>query len=142
MINEDTVTIGKSYLVIKQSLTWRGPLLVGRVGVAKWANYRGICLKFNDGSAYVLEFDCVSETQPNVKQKPSPFRTVPTSNNAKVGIYCYRLAKLPGDGFISMLGHIGSVCSIRWASDGVASVGFENGDSAVIPLSCLEDLRV
>lgn len=58
-INEDSVVVGNLYRVTKRPDKFGedAKRLVGMVGKAKWANYRGICLQFSNKSGYVFDFD-------------------------------------------------------------------------------------
>lgn len=140
MITEDTVVIGETYTVFGSSANLG--LLVGRAGIAKWANYRGVCLKFSDGSAYVVPFDCLVVGN-QIQPKKSLFRTHPTATNCQIGLYKYRLSKMPDNNDVSTLGRVGTNCKLSWVSGttNTAAIVFENcGCSAVVPLDCLEDL--
>ena len=141
MITEDTVKIGGKYRAIKQP---RGfgevAFLIGKIGAAKWSNYRGICLKFPDNSGYVIPFDCLESVE---ETKKNTFRAIPTANTAIYGQYRYRFAQMPeGDISIKLLGRLGQFCEILWTDRGSGScaVTFENGDTATISLTRLEDI--
>lgn len=144
MISEGTIRIGSRYKIIghtKTLLDRAGDMQcpsVGSIGICKWGNYRGACLKFPDNLGYIIPFDCLGE----VDEKPKfIFRSVPTNETAECGQFRYRFSKLPDEG-IQLIGKVGKLCQIRWTSgaDKVACVHFENGEECIVALSTLEDV--
>jgi hypothetical protein len=144
MLNENTIQGGKKYKVIGHSLAFLNRAddglcpAVGSIGICKWVNYRGACLKFPDGLGYVVPFDCLGE----VDDKPRlAFRSVPTLDTIVCNQFRYRVAKLPNEG-IQLLGKIGKLCKIVWASGvmKIAEIEFEDGEKIAVYLEMLEDV--
>ena len=139
MINERTIQIGQKYRVIKHLPLGFGPadIIEGSIGICKWGNYRGACLKFTN-YGYVIPYDCLGEVDEKLK---TIFRSVPTFNTAVINQFRYRLSKLPNEG-IQLVGKIGNLCKIRWINrmPGHAEVQFENGECYVVSLELLQDV--
>lgn len=152
MINEYTINIGDKYIITG------GPHcnLIGQIGIAKWTNYRGVCLKFPNGDGYIIPFDCLKELESKMVKQ---FREIPTAENVITGQFRYRLAKIPETYLsipIALLGQIGKTCRIEWSTSGaddLCYIVFQNdgesdetyinpkclSDGAYVNLNCLED---
>jgi hypothetical protein len=141
-ITEDNVQIGDTYRVIKKvdKFGTDAEDLIGKVGKAKWANYRGVCIKFPNTSGYVIPFNCLEKYY--VQEPPNPVKVPQTLNANNVVIHRkYKIARLNQDytGDPSILGKLGTMI---WASDisKGAMIKFDTGYEKFVPFSCLEDL--
>lgn len=149
MLNEHDIIIGELYRVIKgaSNLDALGPgALIGQIGKAKWANYRGVCLKFvfpDRSTDYVINYDCLEavdaqKTQSNLKR---PFRDVPTIRNVIRREYRYRFAKISDPPDPIFLGRIGQICKVSWINGaGRCQITFLDGDPGMCHLKNLEDV--
>lgn len=141
-ITEDNVQIGDVYRVIKkvEKFGTDAEDLVGKIGKAKWANYRGVCIKFPNSSGYVIPFDCLEIYHP--QEPPNPVKVPKSLNANNIVIHRkYKVATLNQDytGDAAILGKLGEVL---WASDTSkgAMLKFDSGYEKWVPFSCLEDL--
>ena len=141
-VTEDNVQIGEDYRVIKkvEKFGTDADDLIGRVGKAKWVNYRGICITFPNRSGYVIPFECLEKVHP--QQPPNPVNVPQVINANTVVIHRkYKVAKLSEDytGDPSILNKMGKVIFASDISRG-AMLLFDNGYQKFVPFSCLEDL--
>ena len=145
IINENTVVYGEYFRVIKkpEKFGHDAEKLVGKVGKAKWANYHGICLKFDDTSGYVIEFDAVERYTPVVSVNPVKETTL----NASTCVIHrkYKLIKYPDSWKGEDKDLVGQTGKVLWASctAGGAQMSFQTEKSMVkrvVPFDCLEEL--
>jgi len=141
-ITEDSVQIGDIFRVIKSVNKYGvdAKKLVGKIGKAIWANYRGVCMKFSDKSGYVIPFDCLEKYYP--QQPPNPVNVPKSLNANNIVIHRkYKVYILPQDfdGDMKILGQLGKV---MWASDVSRGVmlHFDDGYEKLVPFSCIQDL--
>lgn len=141
-VTEDTVQIGDIYRITKRPDKF-GPdadKLIGLIGKTKWVTYRGVCLKFPDGSGYIIPFDCLEKYQP---QKPPNPVIVPQALNAdNIVIHRkYKVLSLPQDfaGNTDILGKLGKVLFASGVSKS-AMLKFDDGYQKQVPFICLQEL--
>src|ERR1035437_7014856 len=140
-ITEDSVQIGSIYRVIKKVEKYGidAEKLVGKVGKSKWANYRGVCMKFTDTSSYVIPFDCLEKY--HAQEPPNPVKIPKTLDANNIVIHRKYKVIILNDyvGDPKILGKLGKVIWASAASKG-ALLRFDDGYERLVPFPCLEDL--
>ena len=143
-LSAETVAAGRKYKVIKEppaffnsSYHTVGQGLVGQVGICKWANYRGVCMRFPNGDGYIIPYDCIEEESAVRPRKI--FRSHPTPSTAEINKEIYRISRLP-DREIWSAGCLGKICSIIVIEDERDAVITVDGGATynLLPLNCLE----
>lgn len=143
-ITEDNVQHGEMFRIIRRPSNFGEDAenLVGKIGKAKWANYRGVCLMLEDSSGYVIAYDCLERFIELPKDRPNPVKVPEKFNASNVVIgRKYKFIKIPSGwgGDRDLLNEMGLVV---WASDvskGVRMV-FKKKKEYTIPFDCIADL--
>jgi len=144
-ITEDNFQFGELFIVTSkpENLHDNGDQLVGKIGKGIWANYHGICVKFDGGAGYVIYFENLERYNPN-RQIDNPVK-VPTKLSANNVVFGrkYKFTRIrPGSTSDHHL--IGQLAEIKWASDlngGGCRIAFATGEEMTVPFECLEEQK-
>ena len=143
-LDEDDIIKGELYIVHKAPEKYgEGKKLLGKVGKAKWINYRGVCLKFPDNSAYVIPYDCLARYTPPAAPNPVPVSKKLNATSIVIGRK-YKVKSVPGDWKeVEKRYAIGQFAIVTAATDlqgGRARMLFDNNLEKWMPFDCIEDL--
>ena len=114
--------------------------LVGQVGVCRWGDGNAVCLTFDDGRSFLIQYHCLIGISPKRK-----FRSSPTENNFEYHLQIYRLCKVPTryGCSTSVYGLIGKLCSITEYDNrkNLVIIYFDDEKNTLsVPLDCIEDV--
>lgn len=143
-INQDNVEFGEKFRIVKLPSNFgdAAQSLVGKIGKAKYANYRGVCLKLDDDSGYVIEFDALERIDEN-PTIPNPVKIPPQKISASTIVFGrkYKFIKNPTPGWVGNRSLVGEMGVAVWASDVAKQMGlrFKNGENLTIPFDCIAD---
>lgn len=142
-LDEKDIVQGGLYQVIKAPEKFgEGKQLIGRVGKAKWPNYRGVCIKFADASSYVIPYDCLAKYVPPESANPVP---VVKKLNASTIVFGrkYKVKSVPGAWPDDVKrATLNQFAEVKFATDigRGAMMIFPNKMEKLVPFDCLEDL--
>lgn len=141
-LDEKDIITGGLYFIKKAPEKFgKGNQLIGKVGKAKWTNYRGVCLKFVDGSSYVIPCDCIARHVAPVTPNPIPVAVL-SASSIIIGRK-YKVKSVPGDWKENEKRYgIGQFAEAIAATDITkqARIKFDNKLEKMIPFDCLEEL--